>query len=310
MKIIVQFPHPGSEHSSKTGVIWNSGDHKRKYMEVKGSYLKDDPSSKPIDDTVYFWGEWEAESHVTPISKKQKNYPGNIFTPYYKSFIGKDNTDNKDNTDPFVFGDQFYYCICKQGRYPSLRNLDRGSMILFGSHKDGCFVLDTLFVVKDFIEYEVENIQKIQSNFNSVFYDVSLLPLNTEESNNSAGDKNKSGCAVSINKDDNDDSKPTCNKSKNLKYRIYSAVMYDDREDFDGMFSYAPCLSGSLGQNGFSRPEINQSQYVNINLKQGIKNTSNINIKNVWDDITKQILDQGKYLMIKNTLPQKVTSEI
>jgi len=66
MKTIIQFPHPGREHTAKSGTKWNTSIHKRKYMKVKGLYLKN-LSSKPIDDTVYFWGEWEASSSVTPI---------------------------------------------------------------------------------------------------------------------------------------------------------------------------------------------------------------------------------------------------
>ena len=67
MKTIIQFPHPGSEHNAKTGTKWNTGAHKRKYLKVAGSYLKN-LSSKPIDDTVYFWGEWEAPSIIAPIA--------------------------------------------------------------------------------------------------------------------------------------------------------------------------------------------------------------------------------------------------
>ncbi len=300
MKTIIQFPHPGVEHSSKNGAKWNSGFHKRKYLKIEGTYLKD-ISSKPIDDTIFFWGEWEAQSHVLPITQKQKNYPKNIFIPYYQL------PNAKANTDPFIFGNQFYYCICKQGHYPSLRNLDSGSIIFFGSHKDGNFVLDTVFIVKDFIEYEVENIQKIKDSFNDVFFNVSLLPLNNitpVEPKYIIEDKNNSGCNVPINGDDNNDYKPICHTADNLKYRIYRAVMYDDRNDFEGMFSYAPCLPNTIGKIGFSRPEICQSQSVNCKLTQGIKISYNLNTKQVWNEITQQVLSQGLNLMIKTDLPK------
>jgi hypothetical protein len=52
------------------------------------------------------------------------------------------------NTDPFVFGDQFHYTGClqhtKRGA-TQLRYLDRGSVILFGSCREKRdFVVDTV----------------------------------------------------------------------------------------------------------------------------------------------------------------------
>lgn len=40
------------------------------------------------------------------------------------------------NTDPFVFGENFYYTNCKQQRfYRILRTLNNGSIIIYGSEK-------------------------------------------------------------------------------------------------------------------------------------------------------------------------------
>ena len=44
MPSIVQFFHPGGEHSpdlySKTYKKWNNNDHKRKYIKSKGNYIE------------------------------------------------------------------------------------------------------------------------------------------------------------------------------------------------------------------------------------------------------------------------------
>jgi len=51
------------------------------------------------------------------------------------------------NTDPFVFGGEFRYSWCLQPSRRSLRDLDMGSVILFGSRVNWKFVLDTVFVL-------------------------------------------------------------------------------------------------------------------------------------------------------------------
>ena len=301
MKTIIQFPHPGGEHNNKTGTKWNTGSHKRKYLKVKGSYLKT-LSSKPIKDTVYFWGEWEAQSHVTPISGVIKhNFPKYIFEPCYKLPVGT------ANTDPFVFGNQFYYCICKQGHYPALRNLDKGDMILFGSNLNKHFVLDTVFVIKDWQEFEIKDLASLKSKFNDAFYHASLEPIiNAKQvTSKCIAVDTKTGLCLPENGDNNDDDKTVLNG----KYRIYEAVMYSDKDSFNGIFSYSPCLPDPVGRNGFARPIINHSS-VSQGLNQGIKIIKNEDVVKVWNEITTSILNQDNNLnlMINTELPSICTN--
>ena len=80
MKAIIQFPHPGSEHTAKTGQEWNTGSHHRKYMKVNGDYLET-LNLKPKKDNVYFWGEWEAQSKILYSADNENPcFPKNIFT--------------------------------------------------------------------------------------------------------------------------------------------------------------------------------------------------------------------------------------
>jgi len=299
-KTIIQFPHPGGEHTAKSGTKWNTSCHKRKYMKVKGSYLKN-LSSKPIDDTVYFWGEWEAPSCVTPIVGNTSPLPLNIFEPCYTLPIPK----NGANTDPFVFDNQFYYCICKQGHYPALRSLEKGDMILFGSNLKKHFVLDTVFVIKNWLEYEIKDLPKLKSKFNNPFYHVSLEPIiNAAQVDvKCIAVDGKSGLCLPVNGDDNDDNKPVLNG----KYRIYEALMYPDKDLFGGIFSYAPCLPEPNGRTGFIRPIINNS-IISDRLNQGIKIIRNQDVVKVWSEITKSILDEKLNLMIKNELPTICTN--
>ena len=147
MNTIIQFLHPGSEHDDKSGKNWNTGNHKRKYLKANGSYLQD-ISSKPLNGTLYFWGEWEAQSKVTTIASViNPNNPRYIFEPYYQP------TNKGTNTDPFIFGNQFYYRLCLQQKSTTLKTLEQGDVILFGSCLNKQFVLDTVFVVKNYMPY-------------------------------------------------------------------------------------------------------------------------------------------------------------
>ena len=85
-------------------------------------------------------------------------------------------------------------------------------------------------------------------------------------------------------------------------YRIYEAVMFEERKKFDGMFGYAPCLPNLHGSYGFARPFINTPIIIEPNLPQGIKITS---MQTLWRNITQQVLSQGLNLMIRTELPSK-----
>jgi len=297
MKTIIQFPHPGGEHDNKSGVIWNNGVHKRKYMKIKGTYLQN-LESKPIENTLYFWGEWEAPSTVTVIAGNISPLPKFIFEPCFTLNVPKDAA----NTDPFVFGSPFYYCICKQGHYSSLRNLEKGSIILFGSYIEENFVLDTLFVIKQWKDYKINEIPSLKDHYkNDAFYHVSLEPIINSQKDKCKGLKKGIGCACGCEEDTK-----AYNPVEDVEtYRIYESVMYEDRKLFDGMFSYAPCLPYEIGKFGFARPIINTPIIIEPKLKQGLKITT---IYSLWKDFTKQVINQGLNLMVKNNLPRLCTN--
>ena len=294
MSVFVQFIHPGKEHTEKTGKIWNKGEHRRKFLEVNGEYL-DSLEGSVKQDTLYFWGEWEAKSDVTKISGNKKDLPHFVFKPFYSIPIGN------VNTDPFVFGTQFYYCICKQGSYTSLRNLNKGDVILFGSCLRGNFVLDTVFVVKDWDEYKVSKIPELRDKYNQPFYDVSLIPITKRPIVPEKMIIEKDSFCLPICLDDDTDSCPT---HAVATYRIYKAVMYNERHNFNGIFSYSPCISKeNKGEFGFERPIIKIPSIISDNLKQGIKNTSVADSKMTWNLVTKIVLKANLSIMISNTLP-------
>ena len=103
------------------------------------------------DGEFLLWGEWEPPSKVEESKASGPSYPQYLHRPFLEprtEFAGH------QNTDPFVFGDEFLYTGCQQwrgkphGNPVQLRYLLPGSLILFGSCAGDRFLLDTVFVVR------------------------------------------------------------------------------------------------------------------------------------------------------------------
>ena len=149
----VQFPHPGREARLRGGSAWNTLDatHARKFMQMQGEWIRADGSARSGE--LWAWGEWEPQSRLLRRLHQPDAlaHPACLWLPYYA--IPEDGCEGLHNTDPFIFGDQILYSNCKQSSSPRLRSLARGSLIAFGSRKAGRWLLDTVLVVADFIDY-------------------------------------------------------------------------------------------------------------------------------------------------------------
>ena len=187
----VQFMHPGREAKPKRGesaIEWNGGKtHARKYLRCPGTYLD---GGNAVSGDLEFWGEWEPESVVVEEWGRQSdNRPQRVWQPYYRA---KDNYAGLQNTDPFVFG-SFLYTGCKQytnrgTRATQLRYLKRGSVLLFGSCIGGAFALDTVFVVKDWIDHNAANYRELlKGQVPEAYWDVTLFPWHREGNGARAG---------------------------------------------------------------------------------------------------------------------------
>jgi hypothetical protein len=155
---LVQFMHPGPEHgpdgpgTSSGWKDWNRGDHKRKFLLANGAWTAD-PKSAPREGMIAFWGEWEPQSECTRLpSSGIPGAPRWLHHPRLDlKAIEAQPGAGWQNTDPLVFGNMFRYAICRQfranKRRTALSYLSGGDIVLFGSHVDDQFVLDTLLVV-------------------------------------------------------------------------------------------------------------------------------------------------------------------
>src|ERR1700682_1085148 len=150
-RLLVQFFHPGPEFDRAVDRADWTDEHqpqRRTLWKVSGRRAEDNGSG---GDDLAIWGEWEPQAEcVQTLKGLGVGLPKRLWRPYYDLSTAP---PNRLNTDPLVFGG-FRYTVCQQHRrYKSgwrptgLQQLPAGSVILFGSHLDGDFVLDTMFVV-------------------------------------------------------------------------------------------------------------------------------------------------------------------
>lgn len=273
----VQFPHPGSEHGpdpdDPSMKRWEDGmnAHKRKFMEAPGEWM-DSLDAPPRQGHIRFWGEWEADSTVRPSGETAHGAPRWIHTPFFEGPERAPAGKVPQNTDPFVFGNRFLYTFCKQ-RIRKLRELAPGSVLLFGSKKDGAFVLDTVFVVADAVDHRRENYEQVAvPKSSSVFEETTLRPMYAWEHVNGG--------------------------------RLYRAAMA--RSGVSGMFSFVPCLPADEG-GAFARPIIELGNFVNPKLGMSARSTAFESVEDLepkWRAVVDQVLAQDLVLGVRIELPR------
>ena len=277
----VQLLHPGGEPTSPLGRRWNRGQHVRKFLRVGGQYVQNDDL---VDGVVDFWGEWEAESELAEeFGRPLLHEPKRVWRPYWTK---KDDDRDLQNTDPFVFGG-FYYTGCLQRREsgPSqLRYLARGSVVLFGSRVAGAFVVDTVFVVDDWIDHDVASYRTLlKGKVPDAYWDVTLKPRYADESEKKAW---------------------FCLPGEGLSWRLYFGATYDN--PVDGMFSFVPCKPSTGVPGGFPRPSIEIPGIVNPGLGRSFRRNEQSGLGDVvelWESVMEQVQSQGLSLGVFLEVP-------
>lgn len=273
----VQFMHPGGEHKPQAGghMAWNVGRHLRKFLVADGRRIS---GEKVLAGKLCFWGEWEAQSTATRLLfRPSGDYPEYVHQPYYsvpRSIAGL------QNTDPFVFGDCFHYTGCQQNtkRGPTqLRHLSVGSVILFGSHKAGRFQLDSVFVVKRYVDHSPQDYMRVLKGIvSSAYWDVTVLPWYQGRE---------------------------CGPGES--YRLYYGATYDS--PLEGMYSFFPARPYQL-QSGFERPTIALVDVVNGTLTQGMRlnpQASIAHVRELWQSVVQQVTAQQLELGVFAELPPR-----
>ena len=145
----------------------------------------------------------------------------------------------RQNTDPWVFGDSFFYSNCKQltprCNPSALQRLSRGSLVLFGSATGGRFVIDTVVVVAERVcrFTPASDSPRLPAAFRECTFD-SLRTLDDRYS-----------------------------KATFILYRGATP-----QNPVDGMFSFVPCMRAGDDGPRFERPSIRLAGMVNADSKQ------------------------------------------
>jgi hypothetical protein len=161
----------------------------------------------------------------------------------------------RQNTDPFVFGDEFHYTGCLQHTKlgpTQLRFLARGSVILFGSCLDRSkFVIDTVFVVNGYRDHGWGDYAEVRNEVSPVYAEATIDPWYSGDS-----------------------------RSEDT-YRLYSGATLDS--PVEGMFSFFPCRRAAEVPQGFPRAEMNLSGVVTPTMTQGKRLNPQTNVAQVRD---------------------------
>jgi len=277
----VQFLHPGGEHRPPPGGVmpWNEGDHRRKFMRAHGTATD---FRGTVKDELVLWGEWEPQSRVVETYRDSKpDHPRFLQDPFWEPVTPPRWVQN---TDPFVFGDEFHYTGCQQDRMiggrrrpTQLRHLSRGSVILFGSCRHDRFVLDTCFVVADHVDHGPANRDSaLDGVISETYRNVVIEPWYFKP--------------------------PLAYQS----FRLYSGATPD--APVDGMFSFAPCALRSERPSGFARPVIELPEAITDNHKQSFRlnpQGSVADAARLWRAVAEQVLRTGLVLGTRFELPPR-----
>ena len=204
----------------------------------------------------------------------------------------------RQNTDPFVFHEQFLYRCCQQTHatgQTQLAHLLPGSIVLFGSKVNELFAIDTVFVVGDYRDYyDRKGGMHFDPNLKA-YAEIVGVGLK------SSGHGNCSGCG----------NNPK-NRSKCSQMRLYYGASPDKR--CDGMYSFVPCKRLSDNAQGWARPTLTRDDMRDIyddcisdNLQQGRKYCKDATLKGniaAWNRIRELFADRGYLEGVKFECPQ------
>jgi hypothetical protein len=270
----VQFPHPGGEHHSPTDDLpWNVADHRRKFLVAPGQFREDDDRVGEAD--LVFWGEWEPPSRVERRWPADGRLPRSLQRPYWT----RPATNGfRQNTDPWVWGEQMVYSNCKQitgpqRRRTSMQELTPGSVICFGSTIDGDFCVDTVLVVasaEPWVPAEVDDLDVSGAFKICTAHSVATAP----------GDAH-------------------------LRLTLYRGATAND--PVDGMYSFVPARRADERDPRFGRPSVRLSGRINPASRQstwGSKRPLSVaQIRHAWESIHDQVLAHDLLLATRIETP-------
>jgi hypothetical protein len=245
----------------------------RKFLINPGRYV--DTADLVHSGQVVFWGEWEPPSLVVRRWPRDGQLPRVLHWPYWTRTTP---AGARENTDPWVFGDQMLYSNCRQrtdkGRSPtSMQRLAPGSVICFGSKIDTEFCVDTFFVV------------------------ASAQPWTAATGRNIDVDDAFIICSA--------EAITTCGFDIHMRFTLYRGATYDT--PVHDMYSFVPARPAHHPQPRFSRPSIHLPGLINPASFRGPSDAGRplpiAEVRNSWAALREQVLAADLVLATHLTTP-------
>jgi hypothetical protein len=147
-----------------------------------------------------------------------------------------------------------------------------GSLVLFGAHRAGRFVLDTVFVVASRTPYTIGPSMDLEKEVSRAFRVATLEPL------------------------------ANSGRLHGRTAQLYRGVAHHDRGN-QRMFSFVPAR---LDGKRFCRPALPRSRFVNPDLTMGFKTTpvTQEEARDAWDEAVAQVHSQGLQLGVELAEPK------
>lgn len=254
----VLFFHPGRAPAHLEGRRpWRSNKlpHERAFLRARGRALHAaDSRSEIYAGPMTFWGEWEASAESYALDAVAgKSLPTCVLEPRRPGT--PDSLAEVHNTDPFVFGGPFLYSNCQQTWSTTLRGLERGDVIFFGSHLAGQFLLDTVFVVEQAFRYlpsrwDTRSFPKVCDAFKT----ATLAPLSVKVCDGQ------------------------CEASPDAELTLYIGATPE--RSVNGMFSFVPARAARPEATAFARPALCKTRQT-----EGIDTKSDV----TWQDAAQAV---------------------
>ncbi|MFC3961792.1 hypothetical protein [Nocardia jiangsuensis] len=184
------------------------------------------------------------------------------------------------------------YSNCKQNTKKgptALRNLERGSVIVFGSVLGGEFCVDTVFVVAAAEPWTP--LAVAERGLGDAFLAATAEPLGAP-----AGD----GRSVP-------DGKGSCAPAPKAVLTLYRAATVDD--PVDGMYSFVPALPAAADGPRFARPSVRIPGAINPASTQSHRSAPGVEspaaVSELWRETRRQIVDQDLVLATHLDIPAR-----
>ena len=155
---VVILPHPSVERSPRDGSAdcpWPTAEaeHARKFLETSGRWLTS-VDGTPSRGSLKIWCEYEAPSTVASIHRETSQHPTwahRIDVSALRTVASAGASRRHLNTDPWVRDPGFIWSVCrhftpKKNLRAAVARLRAGDIVLFGSSREGRWLLDTVLV--------------------------------------------------------------------------------------------------------------------------------------------------------------------